>query len=130
MSKEEATTFIVSELGRQHDRNEIIMALCEKMQMDWQAAERLIQEVESQNSRAIASRQVPIILALGIVMMIAGLVVIYSSVDHFINYEYIKSHYVTNQKMTQGAVYGLFLGPAMFIGGLIGSWKALSKLRE
>jgi cytochrome b561 len=130
MNKDEATAFIISELGKQHSRNDIIMALCERMKINWQEAEQLVREVESQNSRAIATRQAPILLILGIGIIIAGLVVMYSSADYFINYYYFKSQYIANQKMAQGAIYGLVLGPSMFIGGLVGTWKALSNLRK
>ena len=31
MDKEKATEFVIKELGKHHDRNEIIRALCEQM---------------------------------------------------------------------------------------------------
>lgn len=72
MDREKATEFVVKELGKHHSRNEIIVALCEQMGLNWREAELLVQEIESQQDRAIAIRQSPVLITLGIGIFLAG----------------------------------------------------------
>ena len=45
MQPEEITNYIVKELGKQHNPEDIAMALCEKTSMTWSEAQQLCQEV-------------------------------------------------------------------------------------
>jgi hypothetical protein len=71
---EELTGLIINELGRHRDRDGIIMAVCEKGGLDWPQAEKLIQQVEEEHKRTITRRQSPILIAISVVTVIAGMV--------------------------------------------------------
>ena len=133
MNKEEATQFVVRELGRHHNRNEIIMTLCERMGFNWKEAERFVLEIESQHGRVIAARQSPIIIVLGIGLLIIGTGLTIYNLLFFVDY-FSAQH---NAFSVEGAleirtmyyrVGSLLVGIAMIASGIVGSWKTISKL--
>jgi hypothetical protein len=133
MDKEKATEFVVKELGKHHSRNEIIIALCEQMGLNWQKAEQLVQEIESQHGRAIAARQSPIIIILGIGLLVTGMgIALYNSL-FFINYFQAQHNAlsVSDALEIRTAYYragSLIVGLSMITGGMVGSWKTISNL--
>jgi hypothetical protein len=132
MDKDKATEFVVSELGKHHSRNEIIVALCEQMGLDWREAELLVQEIESQHGREIAARQSPLILIFGISLFITGLgLTCYNS---FFFFDFFQSSHTDLTLDTAFELRALILrtvsliaGIAMIVGGITGSWKTISK---
>src|SRR5574338_326457 len=70
---EELTTFIIKELGKHHDRKEIVRKVCEQSPLDWKEAEQLIILVEAQHKRTIAVRQTPLLLFLSIGTLLIGI---------------------------------------------------------
>ena len=133
MDKEKATEFVIKELGKHHDRNEIIRALCEQMGLNWGEAGKLVQEVEAGHGRAIAARQSPIIIVFGVGLLIVGLgITCYSSV--FLISFFQSGHdalSIDNALDMRSAYYrfgSLALGISMIIGGLVGSWQTIASL--
>ncbi|HLF26560.1 MAG TPA: hypothetical protein VJG32_09495 [Anaerolineae bacterium] len=66
--------FVVKELSRNRQRSEIVMALCNEMNFSWEQAEAFIRKVELQNRTQITQRRSPLLLALGIGLILGGLV--------------------------------------------------------
>jgi hypothetical protein len=133
MNREEATQFVVRELGRHHNRNEIIVALCERMGLGWKEAECLVLEVESQHGRSIAARQSPIIIVLGIGLLVIGMGWSIYNMLFFVDY-FSSQH---NALSIEGALEirtmyyragSLLVGIAMVVSGIVGSWGTISKL--
>jgi len=60
MNQQEAIEFVVSELGKQHQLNDIIKNLCDKTSMDWKQAESFVFDVASNNRSRIARKQSPL----------------------------------------------------------------------
>ena len=75
MNQQEATEFVIQELGKHHQKNDIIQGLCEAAGMNWAQAEKFVQQVEVQHGDIIAQKQSPMIVAIGTFIMIAGLIV-------------------------------------------------------
>lgn len=131
MDKEKAADFVVKQLGKHHNRNEITLALCERMDLGWNEASRLVQEIESQNSRAIAARQSPIIIIFGVAIFIAGLgLTCYNSL-YFVNYFQSQHNGVSlNAALELNTAYYrvgyLLTGLALMVSGIVGCWKTLS----
>jgi hypothetical protein len=69
----ENTTFVISEIATHRNRNDIIMALCEKTGSSWDQAQRFVRKVESENRQSIAARQSPILVMIGVVTIVGGL---------------------------------------------------------
>jgi hypothetical protein len=129
MNKEEATAFVIKELSRHHSRNEIIVELCQQMGLSWKEAERLIQEVETQNTRTITARQSPVLIVLGIVTLLIGIgIVAYSGLFFF---DFAQMNVEERVILLRASYYrgaALLTGLAMIIGSVIGLWNSLSAL--
>lgn len=133
MDKEKATQFVIQELGKHHNRDQIIFALCETMGFNWSDAEQLIREIEAEHGREITARQSPIILLLGVAIFIAGLWLVISSSLYFISFIQSQSNGVTLEAAFEvRTLYlrgGSFLaGIGMMIGALIGCWQIITEL--
>jgi hypothetical protein len=73
MKRQEAVDFVVSQLGKHHQRNDIIQKLCEAGGMNWRDAEKFVQQVEIENRGAIALKQSPFVTLVGLGTIIGGL---------------------------------------------------------
>jgi hypothetical protein len=127
MNKEEATAFVVQQLGKHKSRNEIIVQLCQQMSINWPDAERFVQQVELENSRKIAVKQSPALIVVGIFTLIVGIVALINGGLFFLDY---MRRDVVLQALTASSLYykgGLVVfGLAMISGSLIGIWKSMA----
>ena len=123
MDQDQLTQTVVRELGRHRSRNDIIISVCNSTGMDWKQAEAFVQQVETSQTKAIASRQAPLILALAIVGIIGGLSTLISigsatAAGQSVPFFFLPLPYVGN------VVY-LTLGALALAGGLIGILRGL-----
>lgn len=105
MNEQEATRFVIRQLGRHQSRNDIIRGLCERGRFDWRQAEQFVYRVEYEHRRQIAARQMPFILLVAFATIIGGIVF-----------------------MAIGGFYFSCTGSAMVLGGLIGIISIISRL--
>ncbi len=132
MNKEQATQFVIKELGKHHNKNEIIVTLCEQMKINWRDAEKFISEVELQHKRSIASKQSPLIIFLSVMVLIGGLYLTINNGLYFFQY-FITTHdtFSITGALDLRILYlriGSFItGISMFLGGAIGLGKLFSK---
>jgi hypothetical protein len=125
MQPEEITAYIVTELGKHRNPNDIIIAVCERSGMKWSDAQQFMQRVQSEHRSEITGRQNLLLIVLGVITVIAGLVVSIgaSAVTLFgLNFEFDYVPYGGNL-----LIFGV--GLAMMAGGGIGLWKIV-KQRE
>ena len=73
MDQNTATQYVIRELGRHTQRNDIIMRLCEQLKCSWPEAEKFVRHVEQNNRKAIAARQSPLLILIGIGTVLVGL---------------------------------------------------------
>jgi len=66
MDQNAATQYVIRELGRHTQRNDIIMRLCEQLKCSWPDAEKFIRHVEQNNRKAIVARQSPLLILIGL----------------------------------------------------------------
>jgi hypothetical protein len=126
---EELTHFVVKELGKHHDRNEIIRKVCEQGGLEWKDAERLIVLVEAQNKRTIAVRQTPLLLFLSIGTLLIGTGLVAFNIE--ILGAFFQKDVLGQVLSLQSSYYrigGLFTGLGMTVGGLVGLWKAFGAI--
>jgi hypothetical protein len=127
MNNEELTSFIVKELSRHHERNEIVRKVCEQSTLGWDQAERLIAEVELQNKRKIATRQSPLLIFMSIGTLVIGIGLLAYNMELLIA---IFNLDLLNQILSLRSGYyrlaGLVTGAGMIIGGLYGSWNVIA----
>jgi hypothetical protein len=126
---EELTVFIIKELGKHHDRKEIVRKVCEQSQLTWKEAEQLITLVESQHKRTIAGRQTPLLLFLSIGTLLIGLGLLAFNLQ--ILFAFFQSDVLGQVLSLQSSYYrliGLITGLGMTVGGLVGLWRAFGDL--
>jgi hypothetical protein len=124
MNQEQTTAFIINELTRQRDRNDIVLALCRQLNIEWKAAEQLVRDVESQHGRTVAKRQSPFMMLLGAAIILVGIVLTINGVLFFNDLLQMQTY---DQILSGTSVYyiggSLLTGIGMIVGGIIGFWK-------
>jgi hypothetical protein len=126
MNQQEATDFVIQQLGKHQQKNNIIQKLCESTSMNWGQAEKFIQQVEAQHGGIIAQKQSPMIAAIGTVTVIAGFaiaigIIVVTLQGWMIFFLKLPVPYLGN------IVYFLG-GVAMIAGGLRGTWDTIVRM--
>lgn len=123
---EDLTAFIIKELGRHHERKEIIRKVCEQSKLTWKEAEQLTVLVEAQNKRTIAVQQTPFLLFLSIGTLLLGIGLLAYNIQILLAFFHRD---VLGQILSAQSSYyrmmGLITGLGMTGGGLFGLWKSL-----
>lgn len=134
MDRSEVKQHIVRRITRGVSRDTIIREVCGRTGMDWRQAEAFIEEVESEETQAIARGNLPLMMGVGIVIMIGGfLLTAYSLVLFFgpfidgtlgeLNGEATTFYLLENWVFLAETVVGI----AMMAGGGFGIGKAMSE---
>jgi hypothetical protein len=127
MNKEETTIFIINELARHRDRNDIILDLCRQLNIEWKTAEQLVKGVESQHGKTVAKKQSPFLLVLGVVILIAGIVLTVNGALYVLGFTQTDT---VDQLLSARTAYiqagSLITGLGMIIGSIIGFWKTFA----
>ncbi len=110
MNREEATAFVIRELGNHRGSEEVIRELTLYTGCSWPEAEEFVNRVQIQQRTTIATRQAPLLLFLGIVTLITGIVLSGYSV-------YTLTYLVGQGYVPSGRFIGLFLTGLTMIGG-------------
>ncbi len=125
---QENTAFVISELGKHRNRNDLIMALCEKTGGSWNEMQRFVQQVESQNRQKITARQSPVLIMIGVTTIVMGLLLtVYMAIEtwHGSNYFLIG----TPIPYSGNVFYGI-TGLGMLGGGTLGTLRTLRSLMK
>ena len=127
MNNEELTNLIIKELGKHHERSDIIRKICEASALTWGEAEKLLTEVESQNKRKIAARQRPFLVFVSIGTLVLGISLLAYNLDLLVA---IFHRDLLGQILSLRSGYyrlvGLGTGLAMTVGGFYGIWNVLA----
>ena len=126
---EELADLIVQDLVRHRSRNEIIRSVCERSGLNWTEAERLVKQVEQQRGGLIARRQGPLLVFLSIGTLLIGILLVFYSIQFFIVFfQEGTLEQVLSLRAGYYQIAGALSGLGMIVGGLIGTWRALSPL--
>ena len=126
MDEQQAIEYVIRELGRHSQRNEVIRRLCEYGGMNWSQADKFIHKVESEHKQKIAVRQTPLIAAIGGITLLAGLVITINVILRTIQGEII--FLLSIPIPYSGNIAYFVTGMAMITGGLRGTWNVLRNL--
>jgi hypothetical protein len=124
MNRQEATNFVIRELGKHRQRNDILQKLCETGGINWKEAEKFIEQVEAENMGAIALRQSPLVTLIGICTALGGLglmiwvalATLQGTIIFFLNIPYL------------GNLSYFFTGLVMMVAGLWGMWETILRI--
>ena len=129
MNKEELTELVIRELGKHHERRDIVAKICEQSTLGWGEAEQLVGEVEAQNKRKIAARQGPFLVIVSIGTLLLGIALLAYNLELIVA---IFNKDLLGQILSLRSGYlqlaALITGLGMTVGGLYGVWTALAAL--
>lgn len=127
MNQQEATEFVIRELGKHHQKNDIIQKVCESVDgMNWGEAEKFVQRVEAENRSAIALKQSPLVTFIGISTVILGL-----GLTLWVAFETLQGYiifFLSFPVPYLGNVFYFLLGLAMTGGGIWGMWDTIVRI--
>lgn len=139
MDEQELHHHIVRQLGARGNWNDLIKEVCEFGGMQWNEAERMVEDISCERSHEIARRRFPIIFFVGLATIVIGMAIIYLG---------IAPNYASLFHLLKGAgenpagemltlimdhpeiLDSSILGLAMIIGGSIGIGWALAEMHN
>lgn len=129
MNQDQARAFVVNELGKHRDRNDILVTLCHELNVDWNQAEKFLKDVETTQGQTIARKQSPLLIVLGLSVLIGGLGLTVNAISFFWNFTQMGSQ---EQLLNGQSVYiyggSMITGLAMIVGGIIGFRKVFAAI--
>ncbi len=126
MNEQEVTQFVITELGKQRNRSDIIMKLCAMTGGSWQQSEGFVEQVEQQHRKSISARQTPLFLAIGAGTFLAGMYILISITVSTVNGAIYYLPYVPLPY--SGNLARFAVGLAMVLGASYGIFRALWSL--
>lgn len=117
MDQQEATEFVIRELGRHRSRDDIVREICEQTNWPWKQVQHFVQRVEVQHQDQITGRQMPLLIALGVGTIVGGLLLIVFAI------------YSSSSGEGANLSYAL-VGLGMLVGGIAGIWRAVGQWRD
>lgn len=135
----ELVSFIVTQLSKGTNPNDIVLELCRRSGMDWSEAKALVEQVREEQGRQIARRQSPLLGLLALATLLAGLFIAFralyalaSRIDLYLqvypeplNVFSLLLYLVRN---APGLVAAIVLGAAMVAGSATGVRRLMESL--
>ena len=124
MNRQQATDYVIRELGKHHQHNDIIQRLCEAGQISWKDAEKFVQQVEEENTSKIALRQSPLVTLIGIGSALVGLALM-----AWVALETLQGAIIFLMGIPYlGNLSYFFTGLVMMVAGLWGMWETILRI--
>jgi hypothetical protein len=123
MDQQTLTDYVIRELGKSRRRSDVVMDVCERTGMNWQAAQKFVYQVEFENRKKVVVRQSPLAIIFGVSFVVGGLAV--ALLSGFVALQGVNIPY--GGIPYGGNVAGLILGALLIAGGVIGLWETLQK---
>jgi len=141
MENDEYTAYVVQRLSHGGEPNDIIYDLCQKANLSWPEAEKLVKRVQAEDGKEITQKQFPLLFALAFGIFVGGLgligfgtYIILTEVSLFQaamqsiprvteNFDAFQRVYVTGRVLFEAGstpLYCIFLGAGMVLGSLLG----------
>jgi hypothetical protein len=129
MNKEQARALIIDELGKDGNRNDLLLVLCREMDIEWGQADELVREVEAFEGKQIARRQSPLLMVIGLAVIIGGLGLTTYGIWYFWTFTQLEaSQQLIETQFMYITASSMVTGLAMITGGIIGFRKLLASL--
>ena len=129
MNNEELINLIIKGLSKHQDRKEIVRQVCEHSYLNWNEAERLVEEAASQNKAKIAAHQSPLLIFLSIGTLVFGIGLLAYNVNFVLSF--FQTDTIGQILNLQSGYYrlgGVATGLGMTVGGFYGLWQTIATL--
>lgn len=117
---------VISALGKHQNRKIIVRSLCEQHGWSWKEAHHFVQRVEVEHHGKIATRQSPLLIALGVGILVIGVIEL-----AYVGYLTAGGESISVYGVPfAGNLGGFVTGVGMVLGGIAGIWRTTSLMRE
>ncbi|MBN1305416.1 MAG: hypothetical protein JXA13_13340 [Anaerolineales bacterium] len=139
MNEESIKAHIFKRLSRNHNPDDIIFELCDRANMSWPEAKKLVHMVQHEQGNAITRRQSPLLIMIGLVVFAGGAYLLVASGG--LIFELVSQFNITESDPIQNlgplaylayyapyAIPKAVTGLAMIIGSMVGMkdvWVAI-----
>ena len=117
MNQEEITTFIIKELAKSRNPKDVVLSVCEKTNMPWPEAEKLVRHVQLNHGKQVATRKSPLLIIFSVALLIIGAGAIFFGITT-----------LGQGGGNRSSFRVLFLGVGLVVGGIIGLWNTIGSL--
>jgi hypothetical protein len=117
MDQQEATEFVIRELGKHRSRDDIVREICAQTNWPWKQVQHFVQRIEVQHEDQITGRQMPLLIALGAGTVVVGFLLIVFTIYGNLSGEGVNPFYA-------------LLGMGMLVGGSAGIWQAVRQWQD
>lgn len=128
MNQQDNINFVVSELAKYRNRNDVIRDLCERSGCRWEEAAAIVRRVESEQDHAIQVRRRPILTLLGAVFCLSGLALMVLGVYLVLSGEVlpltVELGFVEIDLPNGGQIVFIVAGLPILLGGIVGTRRA------
>ncbi len=117
MDQQEATEYVIRELGKHRSRDNIVREICEQTNWPWKQVQHFVQRVEVQHQDQITGRQMPLLIALGVGSVVVGLFLMVYDILLISSGESLNPYFA-------------LVGLGMLVGGGAGVWHAVRQWQD
>lgn len=128
VDKDRMAQYVIEELGKHKNPDDIIRTLAETGKMNWYAAKQFVYEVRANNSGQIARKQAPTLIVMSVVAIIVGAAVAIGMAVATLQGWII--FLLTLPIPWLGNVVYFLVGLSMCIGGVAGLLNTVNKSRS
>ena len=114
----ERRAFVIRELGRHRDEDQVILDLCEGAGMKWGEAERFVEHIRAVHEDEIKGRRKPIVVGLALAVILTGVIMI--AIILLATLRGIFFFYYLAPVPFLGNAAGFLVGAGMVLGGVLG----------
>lgn len=134
VDRQASVEFVLDGLKKDVDKSEIIRALCEENNWDWDQAKRFVQRVEIQHFDQIATSQSPLMVSLGVAGILVGVALIISMIYLTLNGISLRTvtvlvPYLRLIPFIENVAL-LITGVGLVLGGIASTWQTINTWLE
>lgn len=127
-NQEVLTKFVVTQLAKQKNPDDIVREIASSGQMDWKAADRFVKSVKASHKTEINRGGAPMLLFMSGLFVLVGLAGAFTIA--FFTLKGVIIYFITFPVPYLGNAIYFLLGVMTFLGGLVGFVKTMNGLRS
>jgi hypothetical protein len=121
MNEEKLRRLILKRLDESVKPDKIVFEICEKTNMHWTDAEKLVQQVAAERGKKVSGKELAVSVTWSTVMLVTGLVLVFGSIlAYWLMYRAVTFTMFEVMNATNALLYSINFGPILFSVAMIG----------
>ncbi len=130
----ELEAFVLRALTKSSKQSDVVMMVCERENLNWDEAQRIVARIATQNRKKLTGRQNRIIIPLAVIAIIVGLLLAYAGLrEIYLVTTAIEAYQAGNpaaipveaRDPMRNAPWAVLAGLSITLGGIFGLFKAI-----